>query len=176
MLQSNIILQYIIHVQFKLIWTETCTTIYFQTLLPDGIQFWASVFIYLCKLFVVTCAFHLDINIYLFTSSNRSTCKQPPVFIYLCKLLVVPCAVRMNIQYLFVYLFKSTSTELHPATTCICLFMQITCCLHVPFVWIFISICLLIQINVNKATRKRPPVFVYLCKLPVVSMCCLYEY
>ena len=31
--------------------------------------------------------------------------------------------------------------------------------------WILISICLLIQINVNRTTRQRPPVFVYLCKL-----------
>ena len=39
--------------------------------------------------------------------------------------------------------------------------------------WILISICLLIQINVNITTRKRPPVFVYLCKLLVIP--CAYR-
>ena len=47
---------------------------------------------------------------------------------------------------------------------------------HVLFVWIF-SIYLFTYLNhVNRTTRKRPPVFVYLCKLPVVSMCLSFEY
>ena len=130
-------------------------------------------FVYLCKLFFVVRSIQSDVN--------RATGKRPPVFIYLCKLLVVPCAYRMNINrlsrsiYLFTYSNQCQQNHTQ-ATTCICLFMQITCCLHVLFISILISICLLIQINVNRTTCKRPPVFVYLCKLPVVSMCCSYEY
>ena len=121
----------------------------------------------------------MNINIYLFPYSKR--CQQnhtqrPPVFVYLCKLLVVPCAVRLNIQYLFVYLFKSMSTKAH-ASDHLYLFIYANYLLfHVLIEWIFISICLLIQINVNKGRCKRPPVFVYLCKLPVVSMCSSNEY
>ena len=131
---------------------------------------WYSLCKYITNWILISICLLIQINV------NRTTRKRPPVFVYLCKLLVVPCAVRLNIQYLFVYLFKSRQHNHTQATTCICLFMQITCCLYVLFVWILISFCLLIQINVNRTTCNRPPVFVYLCKLPVVSMCCSHEY
>ena len=118
---------------------------------------WPPVFVYLCKLLVVTCAVRMNINIYLFTYSNQfqqNHTQRPPLFVYLCKLLVVPCAVRMNINiYLFTY--SNQCQQNHTlATTCICLFMQITCCLPVLIEWILISICLLIQNNVNKSMRS----------------------
>ena len=83
---------------------------------------------------------------------SRTTRNRPPVFVYLCKLLVVPCTVRLNIQYLFVYLFKSMSTKAH-ASDHLYLFIYANYLLfHVLFVWILISICLLIQNNVNRTT------------------------
>ena len=161
----------------------------------------------------------MNINIYLFTYSNRcqQNHMQATTCIYLfMQITCVPCVVRLNIQYLFVYLFKSISTEPHAsdhlylfiyakyllspyahrmniniylftysnqcqqnhmqATTCIYLFMQITCCSMCCSFEYSVSICLLIQINFNRTTCKRPPVFVYLCKLRVVSICSSNEY
>ena len=75
------------------------------------------------------------------------------LFIY-ANYLLSPCAHWMNINiYLFTYSNQCQQNHTQ-ATTCICLFMQITCCLHVLFVWILISICLLIQRDVNKIIRS----------------------
>ena len=75
------------------------------------------------------------------------------LFIY-ANYFLSTCAHRMNINiYLFTY-SKRCQHNHTQATTCICLFMQITCCLHVLFVWILISICLLIQRDVNKIIRS----------------------
>ena len=83
-------------------------------------------------------------------------------------LLHVTFAFRLNINiYLFTY-SKWCQQKHMQSTTCIYLFMQITPFFHVPFIWILISICLLIQIIVNRTSGKRPPVFVYLCKILVL--------
>ena len=82
---------------------------------------------------------HASDHLYLFISANYS---------------FLPCAVRMNINiYLFTY--SNQCQQKHTqATTCICLFMQITCYLHVLIESILISICLFLQIDVNKIMRS----------------------
>ena len=107
---------------------------------------------------------------------TRTTRNRPPVFVYLCKLLVVPCAVRLNIQYLFVYLFKSMSTKPH-ASDHLYLFIYADYLLSSCAFRLDIHIYLFTYSNqCQQKHTQRPPVFVYLCKLPVVSMCCSYEY
>ena len=82
--------------------------------------------------------------------------------------MLVTCAFCLNIQYLFVCLFKLMETKAG-GTDDLYLLMQI-CCSNMCFLYEYsISICLLIQIYVNK-NINRPPAFIYLCKL-VVATC-----
>ena len=125
----------------------------------------------------LSCSILISIFLFLKSNVNRTTRNPPPVFVYLCKLLVVPCAFCLNINGIYLFTYSNQCQQNHTqATTCIYLFMQITCCSMCLSNEYSVSVCLLIQINVNKSRCKRPPVFVYLCKLPVVSMCLSFEY
>ena len=114
----------------------------------------------ICLFMQITCcsmclSFEYSISICLLIqiNVNRTTRKRPTV---------VPCAHRMNINiYLFTYLNQCQQNQVR-ATTCICLFIQITCCLHVMFAWILISICLLLQSDVNKSMRSSLHKSIYL--------------
>ena len=55
--------------------------------------------------------------------------------------------------------------------TCIYLLMEITCWLHVVFVLIFMIYLFTYSKRCQQQQRKSPPVFIYLCKLLLVTHC-----
>ena len=124
------------------------------------------------NLLLITCGFPFNIYyliVYFIQSDvNKSRWKRPPVFIYLFKsLVVITCGFPFNIHDLFVYLFKATSTKAGGRDhlflfTYVNSLVVITCSFRCNIQW---SICLFIQIDVNKSRWKRWPVFIYLCKL-----------
>ena len=111
-------------------------------------SYWNAFLLEIC-----TCRLNIQyLFVYLFKS--MSTKPHPSDHLYLFiypNYLLSPCAVRMNINiYLFTYSNQCQQKQVQ-AITCICLFMQITCCLHVLIEWILISICLFLEIDVNKS-------------------------
>ena len=72
------------------------------------------VFIYLCKLLLVTHCFHFNIQylfVYLFKAMSTKAAGTHHLFLFTyANHFLITCAFHFNIEYLFVYLFKTMST------------------------------------------------------------------
>ena len=114
-------------------------------------------YIFICANYsFLPCAFRLNINIYLFTSSNQ--CQQNHTLATTCIYLFmqINCCLHILIEWILISICLLIQINFNKTTPSDHLYLFIYAnylLFHVLFKWILISICLLIQRDVNRTTR-----------------------